>query len=365
MRIEDFLKQENCINEFQKRGIAVRYGGPYVLLKYKNIYAGGEQCVDFTDEAIKECRGIIVKKTEKGYEIVCRPFKKWFNFQEPLADEIDWASARVQEKIDGSLVKLWHDDGWHWSTMGTIDAADAETGTLEKLTYMDIILKTDNYKDVPFETLDKELTYLFELVSPYNQIVIKYEKPYLYHIGTRDRAGEEYDINIGIEKPKEYALHSLEDCIKAAEALNEKGVTEEGYVVVDKNWNRIKIKSPKYVVYHRMWNNGAVKPEDVIEIINNGKMREAMEEYPLLREELLRWNAAMAIFEYEVEAEIRKARQIYDEYQDRAVAANYIKKFKYPFAGFWGLDHDGCAKDMINSMGKRAYIQRIKNDLPN
>ena len=357
------LKQENCMKDLQEKGILVRYEKPYILLKYKSIFQFGDLAVDFTDEAMKECRGLIVKETEKGYEIVCRPFKKWFNYQEPLADDIDWSSARVQEKVDGSLVKLWHDDGWHWSTMGTIDANDAEISNMANLTFKDVIKKADNYKDIDFDKLDKSLTYLFELVSPYNQIVIKYDKPHLYHLGTRSRTGEEFDLDIGIEKPREYALQSLEDCINAAEALNENAVTKEGYVVVDKNWNRIKIKSPKYILYHRIWNNGAVKADDIISIIKDGKMREAMESYPLLREELLKWNYAMAKFEYEIETEIRKGRQVYEEFQDRSAAAKFIKEFKHPFAGFWGLDHEGHAAELIAEMSRKAYLRGLKNVL--
>ena len=361
MRIEEAIKLNNFPGILEGKGILVRYDGPYVLLKYKNLFENGEMTVDFSDELFRECRGIILKKTDEGYEIVCRPFKKWFNFQEPFADEIDWSSARVQEKIDGSIIKLWHDEGWHWSTMGTIDADYAETKY--EASFGDLIKKADNYKDINYENLDKSLTYMFELVSPYNQIVIRYNKTHLYHIGTRQRDGKELNIDIGIEKPKEYPLHSLEECITAAEALNSEEVSEEGYVVVDKNWNRIKIKSPKYILYHRIWNNGTVKAEDIIKIISEGKMREAMKEYPLLRENILKWNAAMALYEYELECDIRKGRQLYEEYEDRAVAAKYIKQLKHPYAGFWGLDREGSAENLIEGLSKRKYINEIKRIL--
>ena len=361
MTIEEVMKKDNFLDMLQERGIMARYDGPYVLLKYKNLFESGEMAVDFSEDYIKECRGIILKKVEDGYKIVCRPFKKWFNFQEPHADEIDWTSARVQAKIDGSLVKLWFDEGWHWSTMGTIDADYADTAS--GLSFGEIIRQSDNFKVIDFDNLDKELTYIFELVSPYNQVVIKYNTPHLYHIGTRRRNGEELNVDIGIEKPTEYPLHSLEECIAAAEKLNDDMVTDEGYVVVDKNWNRIKIKSPKYVLYHRVWNNGAAKAEDILSIINSGEMRKAMKEYPLLREDILKWNAAIALFEYELEADISAARQVYEEYQNRGVAASFIKKFKHPFAGFWGLDHEGHAEDLINSMSEKGYVKGLKGIL--
>ena len=65
--------------------------------------------------------------------------------------------------------------------------------------------------------LDKYLTYIFELVSPETQVVIKYSNACLYHIGTRNNiTGTEYYLGIGIEKPKEYPLRNLDDCIKAS-----------------------------------------------------------------------------------------------------------------------------------------------------
>ena len=348
MKIEDVLKRNDAIEYLASKGVSAKYSDKYILLKYKNLSEG----VDIFDEAVRECRGLIIKRDT--FEIVCRPFKKWFNVQEEYADEIDWNSAKVYEKIDGSLIKLWYDEEWHWSTMGAIDAADA---TAENITYADLIKKAKNYNDIDLESLDKELTYLFELVSLQNQVVIAYKRPMLYHIGTRQRNGEELVIDIGVQKPKEFPLSSLEECLKAAESLNQNEVTDEGFVVVDKDFNRIKIKSPKYVLYHRMWNNGAIKKADMVSIILEGGLRSAMGEFPLLREELLKTNAEIAMLEYEFETIIQDARQYFEEYETRAVAAEFIKKTKFPAVGFWALDHEGYAEDFIRSKDAK-YIQK-------
>lgn len=355
--LEELLKEKDCLKILSDKGINLRYDESYILLKYKSVFQDGETVVDFGDPIVQQCRGTIIKKTDDGYEIVARPFDKFFNIQEEFASDIDWASARVQEKLDGSLIKLWYDDGWHWSTMGTINADYAETGMT---TFGNIIRKAENYKDIDYDKLDKSLTYMFELVSPYTQIVIKYPKSYLYHIGTRKRTGEEINVDIGIKKPKEYPLHTKDECLEAAEKLNPDEVKNEGFVVVDKYWRRVKIKSPKYVIYHRTWNNGAVKIDTLLEIINSGGMRTAIEDFPLLREDFLKLNAAIAIYEYELEYCIRLGRQYAEEYETRAAAANFIKKLKYPFAGFWAIDHDGHAEDLIATMSRRKYINALK-----
>ena len=90
----------------------------YFLLKYQQTKS------DFNNDIVKECRGIIFNTTT--LKPVCVPFFKFGNYGESYADEIDWNTAKVQEKIDGSLIKLWYDNEWHISTNGTIDASNAD-----------------------------------------------------------------------------------------------------------------------------------------------------------------------------------------------------------------------------------------------
>lgn len=117
-----------------------------------------------------------------------------------------------------------------------------------------------------------DYTYMFELVSPYNKIVIDYPEPKIYHIGTRDnRTFEELEIDIGIEKPKQYDLKTEQEVKKAAEKLP---YNEEGYVVVDKYWNRVKIKSPSYVNAHRLVNNHVINKEKVLDLIRANEQGE-------------------------------------------------------------------------------------------
>ena len=55
---------------------------------------------------------------------------------------------------------------------------------------------------------------------------------------------------VNLKKPASYPLHSLDAVLKAAEALNHNDgneIDKEGFVVVDKYWHRVKIKSPLYL----------------------------------------------------------------------------------------------------------------------
>ncbi len=229
---------------------------------------------DFADPVVCEARGIILDKAEQ--KIVCRGFDKFFNFSEPYAAVIDWSTARVQEKIDGSIVKMyWYDNAWYWSTNGMINAEDASVADgLPVLNFMDIIAGCENYQTIVSlqETLNKDNTYIFELVSPYTRIVVPYKTSMLYHIGTRSNVtGLESKERLPIVCPKEYSLMTLDDCVRAVSELNNSDirVDHEGFVVVDDQFRRIKIKSPEYVYLHHTLNNRVMTKGKILELIDN------------------------------------------------------------------------------------------------
>jgi hypothetical protein len=55
---------------------------------------------------------------------------------------------------------------------------------------------------------------------------------------------------------------------------------EEGYVVVDKNFNRVKIKSPAYLMVHRMANNGNMSTRRAIDVYMAGECDEILAYFP-------------------------------------------------------------------------------------
>ena len=72
---------------------------------------------NFNDPIVKEARGIILDK--ETLNVVCWPFTKFGKYDDNYADDIDWNTARVQEKIDGSIIKLWYDSRanvWRFSS---------------------------------------------------------------------------------------------------------------------------------------------------------------------------------------------------------------------------------------------------------
>lgn len=249
-----------------------RYEG-YILFKYDQINS------DFSLNAVKEARGIIFR--EEDWKLVCFPFTKFFNVDEIYADKIDWDNCQVQEKIDGSLIKVWFDSGvWNISTNGNINAMESEIGNdlCPYDSFGDMFLNNFKYMENPSSVLNKNYTYMFEMVSPYTKIVVNYPKIDIYHIGTRDNlTGKELNVDIGIKKPKLFNLGTKQEVKEAAYKLP---FNEEGYVVVDKDFNRVKIKSPAYVNAHRLVNNHVINKEKILDLIRINEQSEFLSYFP-------------------------------------------------------------------------------------
>ena len=251
--------------------------GEYVLLKYNQLSS------DFNEPFVRLARGSIFYRDElqQKWECVCHPFDKFGNYGESYVPEIDWGSARVMEKVDGSLIKIWYHGGWHISTNGTIDARHAMNQNHD-CSYRQLVLralaKYGNVQDF-FNALYPEVTYMFELVSPDNRMTVAYPEDRLYLIGARDK-DEDFELDIDwiwevfehhvpgmIKKPKSYPLDTLEDCIAAVGAM---GADEEGFVVCDGLFNRVKVKSPAYLYASHLRFNNSITTKKVIKIIRDG-----------------------------------------------------------------------------------------------
>lgn len=280
LKVIDFIKEhENWRTILTEKPycLSIKDEDEFTLLKYNQIES------DFNNEIVRECRGLIIDNNIKP---VCVPFFKFGNYGEGYTPEIDWESVSVQEKVDGSLIKVWnYNDSWRVSTNGTINAYHCDIGQVDALkincpfkTFGELFDRALSNSGLELNTLNKNYTYMFELVSPYNKVVIPYNEIAIYHIGTRDNTTlEELDIDIGVKKPKRYPLKSLQDCISATEKM---GYDEEGYVVVDKNWNRVKIKSPSYVAVHHLKNNGDVNIASIVQLIRENEISEFLTYFP-------------------------------------------------------------------------------------
>ena len=355
LKTQEFMKNNANWREILQKEpyfIKIKEDDNYILLKYDQIFS------DFHNEIVRECRGIIF---DKNYNPVCVPFFKFGNYGESYASPIDWQSARVQEKIDGVIIKVWwHNNEWHISTNGTIDAYKSHINhTFDNIennfqTYGQLFDLAKENSHLDFSKLDKNNTYMFELISPFAKVVVQHTETKLYHIGTRNNLTlEELNEDIEIEKPKEFDLQSLEDCIEASKQLP---FDNEGYVVVDKFYNRIKIKSPKYVYVHKIKNNGSVNKDSILQIIRENEIEEFLVYYPIFEPFISEMKSKIDDILTKIEQENKEySSKNIESQKDFALLVKESKFASYhfakrknqnltPFEWFWSFDNTKLLK---------------------
>ena len=330
--------------------ITIKDDGDFTLLKYSQIDS------DFNNEVVRECRGLII---DKNLNPVCVPFYKFGNYGEPYVDNIDWTTAKVEEKIDGSLIKVWNYDGkWVISTNGTIFAHKANIGS-DTDNEMTVDTTYTNFGDL-FEaaaakielaitSLNPQYTYMFELVSPYNRVVVPYEIIDLYHIGTRDNISlKELEIDIGIKKPKTYQCDNISDLIEMASKLR---YCEEGYVVKDSDYKRIKVKSPAYVAVSNLING--MNEKRLVELLRTNEVGEFLTYFPEYQPHIETLKQKIdCLVEYLNSIIQDKITSVY--YKTRKDFAEMATKTKYP--AFFFVYYDGKVKT------PQEWIWSLTND---
>ena len=308
MELVDFMNREKNWKEVLAAPpycLTFQFDGEYVLAKYQLGVS------DLRLSLVQEARGSIFVRENGVWKCVCRAMDKFFNWGEDAAATIDWASARVLEKVDGSLIKVWYYNGWHVSTNNTIDAAKNEVA--DGITFRSLF---DGLRYFQFDDLDTHYCYWFELVSKWNPLVVQYEEEALYYLGCRnmETMKEESAIPPALywqPYPRSYNFSSLADTIAAANQLQ----NAEGYVVVDGNWNRIKVKGEEYLrLAHIRGNNLGATTRHLVELWKNEQLDDFVAICPQFREEVLQ-------FQFKVQKLVQEMDKVWNE-----VAATPTKK---------------------------------------
>ena len=353
------MKNPDWQKQFEDLKIKVKYDkNGLAIFNY-------EVAADFFNEIVQEARGIIIDMNE--LEVVCFPFRKFGNLTEEYADKIDWSSARVLEKEDGSITKLFwnkYEDKWQWATNSMIDAREATCESVLSNSFYDIIKKCKNLKDIDLNALNKDYTYIFELTSPENKVVIRYPEYKLYHIGTRNnKTGQEYEVNIDIEKPKTYEIKNIDEALEFVSKMNtEDRVEHEGFVVVDKNYNRIKIKSPEYVFWHHLSNGVGFSKTKVLELLRSDDfdLKTMVKNYPEYREVFDFYIKETEKLEKDVTKYIENVRRLYEENgNNKKELALAIKDDKFSGLGFKSIGNEKDAKTLLAEMTRAKYEKLI------
>ena len=365
MYLLDFINQhpDTWRNELRQPPFSLKIAeeGDYFLFKYDTLSS------DMSIELVQEARGAIIKWdcVEEQYKVVSYPFKKFFNYNEPNAAEIDWETARVWQKVDGSCIQVWYDDGWHFSTLGTIDAFKAIAA--ESISFGDLVVAAIGSLRELTDNLTPDYTYVFEVTSPSNQIVINYgEKPKLWYLGCRNLISEQEEQWIPalpqcVQTPKYFPyINNLSILQRLAKTM---GDNEEGYVVVDRNWNRIKVKGEEYLRLHKLRGNGPLTIRRIIEMIMNETVDDYIAAFPAREPQCAEVKNCLAQLAIECDNNFNSTMRLMKSRRDFALAA---KKLPGIISGYLFAKLDGkvdCGSDYVRGLTIKKLTEYCKNKL--
>jgi T4 RnlA family RNA ligase len=286
LRIIDYIETNGLAKAIEEFKLKTKVYEKKILLKYDQIES------DMSRAEVQECRGLILERDT--WKVMSMPFSKFFNSGEINAAKIDWNSAIVLEKLDGTMIQVyydWNKNKWFAATTGMAEG-EGEVNNKFGTTFNDLFWETINKYSFDVNKFHKGFTYVFELTTPYNIVVKPHGESSITLLAIKDneilkefRYDELLAVSqyFGLPVVNSYNLshNSLDEITKTFEGMP---WSEEGYVVVDKEFNRIKIKNPAYVAVHHLKSKTA--EHNILTIVKSNEIEEFASTFPERKEEL-------------------------------------------------------------------------------
>lgn len=287
LAIVKYIKENGLAKAISEFKLKSRIYDKKVLIKYNQVES------NMGLKEVQESRGLILEKDT--WNVLSLSFYKFFNNSETYAAKIDWNTAHVLEKLDGSLISLyydWNKEKWFAATTGTGEG-EGEVNNKLGTTFNELFWNTVKDKfNLSVDKLNTDFVYMFELTTPYNIVVKPHAESSATLLAIRDRNTlEEVDYNelttiadsLDIPIVKRYDLNTrnVGSLLKTFEGMV---WYDEGYVVVDGNFNRIKIKNPAYIVVHHLKSKTA--EHNIMTVVKSNEIEEFASTFPERREEI-------------------------------------------------------------------------------
>lgn len=278
LELQRFLAKKSLAQLQEEFSIKVRYHEKYpslVSLTYDQIKSPMHRSI------VQECRGLIIDLADSN-RVVGMAYKKFWNYGEVHGDELCMETTRLYEKLDGTMILLYYYQGeWLTSTTGTPDASgicDMWGGSFSSLFW-------HVFNELGYELpKDTNYSYVFELCTNFNRIVVSHQKSRLVLHGVRNLADGCGGYELAPESAAEmlglnYELVKIYDLPKTWPAITQfireqNGLEFEGLVAVDHQFHRLKLKNAEYVFLHHSLSRFSLK--HALEIIFTGEASEVI-----------------------------------------------------------------------------------------
>jgi hypothetical protein len=308
--VQDYLRTRSLATLRSEHGIktSARVGDSFFSVNYDQIESKAGPMVN-------QCRGLILGVLEplrpgqvSGDEpvgftvIVARPFDRFFNLGDSNAENVDLnnPSTVFYEKLDGTLCIVYFNSflsEWCVATR-SVPLADKPMTGWDDLTFRglfekalrDTLVRNDMVEpdiDAGYcfdcwtdAKLDVNNTYMFELTTPLNRIVVNYPVSTVWLLGIRNtRTGEEQFVDDlgptfqGVPVCPSHKLNNLEELLAF---VGSKAPFEQEGVVIRNGNKRVKAKSLAYMAYNRVRDSAANSPRAIVELILTEKLDDVL-----------------------------------------------------------------------------------------
>ena len=311
---------------------------------------------NMSDKVVQESRGIILDESN-NWEIVSRAFDKFFNFGEGHCAPIDYASATFFKKEDGSMISLYYyDNNWRVATTGSPDAG-GNMGISTK-TFAQMFWEVFNESGGSLQNLDTDNTYIFELCTPYNKVVVSHKTSRLVLLACRSHKTGFYQprtpgIAGNIPWVETFGLSSMDDAINTFNHIQGSGF--EGYVVEDSKGNRIKVKHPGYVALHHFMDHKLTSMSKLLAIVVKGEVSEVTTYFPEYEKDFAELQVKLDNFKDNLQVSYDKYKNIVEQ-KDFALA---IKNEKLRSAMFLMRNKGYTVEDVVNNISLDFLLETI------
>lgn len=282
--VQEYLKTHTFGDLAREHGVYASFSksGHKFSLNYDQIEAKE------SNPLAQECRGLILTTgkviapsgatpsgrpnyddvTPGETEVLAYPMKRFFNYGQGAAAQIDWSNSAdlaIMEKLDGTLCIVYFDTVTNQWCVATRSVPEADLLMDNGLyTFRTLFEKAFQATvNVSFEDfsqkLDQDFTYCFELTTPYNRIVVEYKdcgvtllavRSMLTYLEMIPETTLLTDCLKGVPIVKTFKFDTVQNVIDWVSSQNP--LEYEGVVVRDSNFNRIKVKNAAYVAYNKL-----------------------------------------------------------------------------------------------------------------
>lgn len=276
-------------------------------------------------DATLHCRGLVL---DHLYQPIARPLPKFFNLQEYQGNLPDGV-PNIYEKLDGSLIILFHYQGqWEVASRGSFASEQAQMARVLLANYQ-----------ADLDKLDREHTYLFEIIYPSNRIVVDYgtAERLVLLAAVHTRTGEELDHQVvnWSDKAASYPATTVPEWIKSIDEQQAELNNHEGFILKWPNGFRLKYKLADYVRLHRIITR--VQARDIWECLSQKHdLNQFLDSVP---DEFYNWVKDTKLeLETKYQEIENQCLSVFKDLGDRKETAIYFQQQKYPGVLFLMLD---------------------------